>query len=410
MAIWLPGSSPITNMYLDHLYNFTILTTTACNAACSYCYEKGIKHRQSMSVEMAEKIAKFLIENFDYTKQALSITWFGGEPLYNYKVIDIISNRINAAGIKLKSSMITNGYLLNKRNIEQCLNEWHMTNMQITLDGVNEKYNNVKKYIYKDDPNPFNTVINNIKELIKNGISINIRMNINNDNAEDIKELVNYLIKEFKFNPHRKYLTFYTNKMYFTDNSLEYTEKLVNNILEIDKIILDNGFFAKSIQSGVRANHCQVDVGDGVTIFPDGKLGLCQGTLEDRFIGHIEQPGFYDIDMLKSLIKYKEHGEICKDCILKPNCLMIELCTDHNQICNEHFKRYRIEKTINEMINTYKNYLENKKQNQNNNCNCNYNNVNNCNKFNPNNNQMFQQQNSSSNCQQVYSVWEDKYS
>lgn len=360
---------PITDMYLDHLNHFTILTTTKCNARCPYCYENKLKKKQDMTEETAEKVAQYIIENYNINNDSIQLLWFGGEPLYNENIINIICSRIKSFKIKFTSSIITNGYLFNEKNLDKVVNEWHVNNMQITLDGVNEKYNKVKNYIYKDDPNPFEKVINNIDELIKRHIYINIRMNVDNNNAEDIKELAIYLCKKFKNHPDKAYLSIYSNKIYNCESSLKYQEELVNHLLEIDQILLDNKFYSKCTDEGIRYVHCQVDNGQGVLITPTGEIGLCQGTIEGRLLGHIDNPIDLDIDLLKHISKFEENNmDICENCVMKPACVRLTYCTDMRQ-CDKIWKDYKIKVAILEMINSYERHISNEKYLKENNCN-----------------------------------------
>jgi len=43
----------INDTYLDHPKGFTILTTSTCNARCFYCYEKNMKNKTHMTMEVA---------------------------------------------------------------------------------------------------------------------------------------------------------------------------------------------------------------------------------------------------------------------------------------------------------------------------------------------------------------------
>ena len=116
---------------------FRILTTTACNAKCPYCYEKGIK-TETMTLDMADKVAKF-IEQQSTTNAGITLEWFGGEPLVNPSVISVITRKLKNDGYIIKSAALTtNGILFTDELIEVAKTEWQLTNVQITLDGVNE--------------------------------------------------------------------------------------------------------------------------------------------------------------------------------------------------------------------------------------------------------------------------------
>ena len=67
---------PITANCLTRLNNFTILTTTKCNARCFYCYQLHGKHKEHMTVETAHKVAKYII-NSTFEGQQVFLGWFG---------------------------------------------------------------------------------------------------------------------------------------------------------------------------------------------------------------------------------------------------------------------------------------------------------------------------------------------
>lgn len=81
-----------------------------------------------MTHETAEKVAKYIMEVAP-KDQELEIGWFGGEPLYNIDVIEIITSRLNSAGIKFRGNMITNGYLIDGNMIPKIKHDWHIGNM-----------------------------------------------------------------------------------------------------------------------------------------------------------------------------------------------------------------------------------------------------------------------------------------
>lgn len=117
---------PLDNKYLQghNIDEYTILTTTHCNANCFYCYEKG-RGRIHMTEETAEKIGEFIIDHAPFDR-AVQLRWFGGEPLYNAKVIDIIINKIKEVGMQYTSSITSNASLFNDSMIEKAVNLWKL--------------------------------------------------------------------------------------------------------------------------------------------------------------------------------------------------------------------------------------------------------------------------------------------
>ena len=131
----------------EHITSYTIFTTTDCNARCFYCYELG-RSRIPMSNETAHKAAAYIAAHCGGEK--VHLHWFGGEPLFNKQVIDIICTDLAEKGIVYESMMISNGYLFDGATVEQAVSHWKLKSVQITLDGTEEIYNRSKSFIYKD--------------------------------------------------------------------------------------------------------------------------------------------------------------------------------------------------------------------------------------------------------------------
>lgn len=71
----------------------------------------------------------------------MRLAWFGGEPLYNAQVIDLICNDLVERGIGYESSMISNGFLFDEKLIKRAAELWRLRQIQITLDGTEGVYN-----------------------------------------------------------------------------------------------------------------------------------------------------------------------------------------------------------------------------------------------------------------------------
>lgn len=106
-----------------YINSYTIFTTTDCNARCFYCYELG-RSRIPMSEETAHKAATYIINHCG--GKPVKLNWFGGEPLYNKKVIDIICSDLKDKDIKYVSSMVTNAYLFDEETVDQAVDLWNL--------------------------------------------------------------------------------------------------------------------------------------------------------------------------------------------------------------------------------------------------------------------------------------------
>ncbi len=107
-----------SNALSKDVKRYTIFTTTDCNARCFYCYEKRLS-RLFMTEKTAMDVAAYIIRNAKGSVQ--SIRWFGGEPLMNCKVIDLISEQLQRKDVQFYSKMITNGTLFDVGRIKKAL-------------------------------------------------------------------------------------------------------------------------------------------------------------------------------------------------------------------------------------------------------------------------------------------------
>jgi sulfatase maturation enzyme AslB (radical SAM superfamily) len=161
---WAPV---IDDRYIEERYSFLIVTTTGCNARCFYCYERHMS-KVPMTLKTAEDVVNYILKKAKDPNKIIHLDWFGGEPLFNMKVIDYICQRLTDEGRTYNSSMISNGYLFDEKVVEKATDFWKLGHVQITLDGTEDIYNKAKNYIYKnqDEVSPYKKVIHNIELLL----------------------------------------------------------------------------------------------------------------------------------------------------------------------------------------------------------------------------------------------------
>lgn len=338
--------------YLESPNTFVIMTTSDCNARCPYCYELSKKDKKHMTKETAEQVSKYIIENASKFEQT-DLQFFGGEPLYNYEAIDTIVGKVRGAGFNTNVSMISNGYLFDEKMIEIAVKDWNLRHVQITLDGTEDYYNKTKRYIYKDDPNPFKTIINNIHNLTKNGIEVTIRMNCGITNAEELIQLTEYLGKEFMDNP---LVSIYVWEIFQLITS-KHSDKLWENMKKVNKTIHDFNMQIKQpdLPYGIKTVHCMVDSGNSVFINEIGEIGLCEHYIDTLQISNVNSPEIKDQETINSWLDYvNTNNNKCKSCCLRAICLKMHKCTDEN-ICDDNAQAYQIDKIQRSLISFVKN-------------------------------------------------------
>lgn len=318
----------------EEITSYKILTTTDCNARCSYCYELGMK-RENMSLETAAALVDYIKKKSGGKKVTLS--WFGGEPLLNTEVIDHICTEIQKSGIEYSSVMISNGYLFTPEMVLRAGNKWNLKNIQITLDGTGDNYNRIKAYAVAED-DPYKRVMNNIESLTSSGIHVNIRLNVSLENYDDICLLSDDLAKRFTGN---EYLSVYASGLFqdMSDESDPLSRKeLFIKLGYITEYLHKKGLAQRSRKSlKLRVRSCMADGDSHRGISPSGMLMKCEHHIFDKLSGDI----FSDKEDLNVLEEWKQrmpYGDICNDCFALPACCKLKNCpTSH--VCTEEEKK-----------------------------------------------------------------------
>ena len=336
-----------------HITNYVIFTTTDCNARCFYCYEMG-RSRIPMSAETAHKAADYIAAHCGGEK--VGIQWFGGEPLFNKAVIDIICNDLAAKGVEYHSIMISNGYLFDDATVKQAVELWKLKRIQITLDGTEDMYNRSKAFIYKDGPSPYQVVLANIERLLDANVAVRIRLNMDTHNAENLILLADELHARFA---DRKRLFVYSRTLFEFSGNLsahvraeEERHQLYEKQQQLRQKLAGYGIGQKNgLSKDTRLNHCMADSGSSVTILPSGELGLCEHYTENNLVGHLDSEEL-DTAMVQSFRECWEQTDECPTCFYYPECIRLKKCAEYKECFPEMRDEYR-EMLLGGMLNAY---------------------------------------------------------
>ena len=252
----------------------------------------------------------------------LDLTWYGGEPLLGFPIIQKIWNQIDRE-IKLpihKHTIVTNGYLLTDEIIDFFCNK-KLTNIQITLDGIEEKHNQTRKLKGSNQP-PYKRIIENIGKIIKQWpeTKISIRVNIEATNCDDFiiayKRLTD-LYGEGRLNIYPGFIR-RDNKEgrnFDCGNQFKYQAQLL--FLKLNDIgVYDKGY-PKLTDKGCTANYL-----NSYIIGPSGEIYKCWNDVGNtsRIIGYIDKEELSNKDLF---VKYVSdlscfEDEKCKNCLFFP--------------------------------------------------------------------------------------------
>lgn len=326
--------SSYTGNAINH---FVVLPTTFCNAHCFYCYENDYP-RIHMTEETAHRLVDYIAEH--RKDKDVLISWFGGEPLVGIQRIDQISQELIDRGIPFKASMISNGYLFDEEIVKRAVQLWKLERIQITLDGTEQTYNQVKAYVNAQD-NPYERVLRNIVLLSGEGVQVTIRLNVDFYNKDDIRTLIEELGERFSGNKH---IAIYLN-MLFNHKGYEPVHHSNDDRVELAEIIADYTKRLKELgfESGdlrlpsLEVGQCMADNDHTIEIQPDG--GFCRCEHEDvrESYGNLVD-GILDPQKPLKWKETIERSDYCPECSVYPACYLLRGCMNAELPCIDEFR------------------------------------------------------------------------
>lgn len=168
------------------------IITYNCNFRCPYCFENSIS--QNGKAWTGKTFTKEMVDNAFLAMSKIEperelhnneILLYGGEPFLrnNKEVVSyIIKKRIDN---NYKFKVISNGYDLDF--YADILSAEYFTSFQITIDGDKTYHNKRKRHIVEGET--FDKVIHNIGLLLSKSIQVFVRVNIDENNFQDLNRL-----------------------------------------------------------------------------------------------------------------------------------------------------------------------------------------------------------------------------
>lgn len=312
------------NKFDSGKFCLTIMTTLDCNFRCTYCFEK---HKNvEMSSKTIKKIEKMVEKELKKGYTELSVDWYGGEPLLNMQCIIFLSNFFislcQKRGIKYTASITTNGYDFTI-DTQKVLFDLGVRHAQITLDGSKSMHD--KRRVLLNGESSFDVIKSNIVNAIK-GMSISLRINVDEENKDDLKSIVDSL-GEYRSDELGIYACIVTPALESNYIVGEY-RYLMDAILQLYSYAIDRGFHVNSVNCLLINDYrtCIVDSDHHFIITPSGDLFKCGESYEaddPGKIGLLSADGNLLVDINKSARWTKDPFayEECNICPYLPVCM-----------------------------------------------------------------------------------------
>jgi uncharacterized protein len=318
--------------YRNDILQLILLASEDCNLRCAYCYEDFARGTMRPWVRSG---IKRLIERRLSTLRQLTISWFGGEPLYGFQAIEDLApffvEVTREHSISFASHMTTNAYLLRPEVAEKLLS-WKINDFQITIDGLQDDHDRNRPG--RDGQPTFAVIVENLKSLAarKENFTVTIRFNYDRHNYAKCPDFLDMIEREFKGDP-RFQLRFHPVGKWGgpNDDQLDVCGKEDSFDLErtMRREARKRGLKLSDEITGIKGIGTQVCYAArpyNFLIGASGKLMKCTIDLDkyDRnVVGEITEDGQLTIDQDKFALwtepAFESDGK-CRKCVILPTC------------------------------------------------------------------------------------------
>lgn len=320
----------LTTIFDKKLLALTIIPTADCNFRCIYCYQNSKK--SYIDNNTVEKIISFLERNVQFYS-AVSITWFGGEPLLCKKEVLYITEKANAICKRNKTAfvsyMTTNGYELDLDFFKSALSSG-LRYYQITIDGNREIHNAQRPH--KNNNNSYDKIVSNLTAISENisrtRFEIGIRINVSSESLTTMPEFIDTLANLFASD--KRFVIIWQWVRNWGGDRINKDLVMSNTpCSDLTRLSIKKGlrcYEGLSCNSGT--DICEATYKSGFVINYSGKVYKCSmRTFENpeddiNQIGYLDANGKLKIDIQKEAMwLLPKIDEKCYDCVFFPQCL-----------------------------------------------------------------------------------------
>jgi|GEM_PF-4466349 uncharacterized protein len=176
-------------------YHVTIELTKKCNLRCRYCFSSHLDN----TIDNCDFNSNNISQMTDYLvriagSRHVSMSFYGGEPLLNYNIINKILNDAKIKGMKLSSvSLTTNLTILNEDVISILIK--HNIKLLVSLDGYAEIHD--LNRLFMTGKGSHAIVVRNLRKLMNSGFNKdNLNINCVVSPFTDLSKLIDYISTE----------------------------------------------------------------------------------------------------------------------------------------------------------------------------------------------------------------------
>lgn len=355
-----------TNLNKSPASQLILIVTEECNLRCKYCvYSENYPNQKTytnkvMNFETAKKAVDNYISIYNekrkngFRKKPI-VSFYGGEPLLEYKLIDKVINYCKDLGFDAEYTITTNGTVMNDEVLDIILKN----NIQLTysLDGYKENHD--RNRIFVNGKKSFDIVLKSMKLVEQKrkelGIEIPINVSACYDLYTDMEEMVSFFeelkldigdfgVRMTKVYEHDTTYYDYCDKQFELGKIEQDSNTLKNTVKRLQEQYIYNEangikqpttleFMFQGLTFMKNAAHGPISptgtacaVGDKLAVDSDGKYYVCEKATQQYEIGNIDK-GLEESKVYKMYDEFLQiRNRYCSRCPFNRLC---DLCYVH---------------------------------------------------------------------------------
>lgn len=283
----------------DSTYAVTVLTATACNLGCAYCFQNTAPPEEGsyappriataiLNSKRVEQVAAFVQRQLNRLGlRDCSLLLFGGEPLLNPIGATAMLRAMQPFGL-IEAEIITNGVLLTQ-SLAVKLTDAGLRRVQITFDGTRETHDRIR--VTRNGRATYDHILRNVTAAAEStNLSWHFRINISHRNFDGLERLIDDLGKAVPPGRTSLHLALIDDTGLGYDNTISYTSECADRFIALNNRAISHGMTIPMSKPLSACPYCSVFGGDrGVVINADGTLYSSWETVgrEDWIVGDI---------------------------------------------------------------------------------------------------------------------------
>ncbi|MGL5852113.1 MAG: radical SAM protein [Phycicoccus sp.] len=262
-----------------------MLTATACNLGCAYCFQNTAPAApgssappriatQRLTPDLVQATGAFVAgQMLRYGFDSTSLLIFGGEPLLNVEGGLLLLNEFAGLGMGM-SEIVTNGVLLS-RDIACQLADAGLQRIQITFDGNRAEHDDAR--VTRNGGGTYDSILERVAVASSvTDLRWNFRVNVSHRNIAGLMQLVDDLAHAAVPERSSLHLALIDDVGLGYDNSVRYSMEFADVFADVNRRAIAHGFTVPLSSPLGECPYCSVVAGGGgAVVNADGKLYSC---------------------------------------------------------------------------------------------------------------------------------------